>query len=111
MRSIRLRSSSAWISQESARIRQVGYCLSFHRRIQSAFDFRLVLFITVILCQNFFCHEEHGEFAAEKISKLPSGVQAMGDPNQMMNQQKMMMTGMVPQMVMMGIITYFFRLP
>ena len=64
MRSIRLRGGCAWISQESARVRQ-----------------------------NYFCHDKDGEFTAEKIKELPSGMQAMGDPNQMMNQQKMMMTG------------------
>ena len=84
----------------------------------------------MIPSQNYFCHDKDGEFSPEKIKELPSAVQAMGDPNQMMNQQvggdirrflnheavtllyqKMMMTGMVPQMVMMGIITYFFRCP
>jgi hypothetical protein len=58
LRFCRLRSAGVWISQENARVRQ-----------------------------NYFCHEKDGEFSAEKIKDLPSGVAAMGDPSQMMNQQ------------------------
>jgi hypothetical protein len=41
----------------------------------------------LIAPQNYFCHDKDGEFSSEKIKELPSAVQAMGDPNQMMNQQ------------------------
>ncbi len=41
----------------------------------------------LIELQNYFCHDKDGEFSSEKIKELPSAVQAMGDPNQMMNQQ------------------------
>ena len=44
--------------------------------------------LTFFRClQNYFCHEKDGEFSADKIKELPSGVAAMGDPSQMMNQQ------------------------
>jgi hypothetical protein len=52
---------------------------SCRRRLTSPFFFRCL--------QNYFCHEKDGEFSADKIKELPSGVAAMGDPSQMMNQQ------------------------
>ena len=57
----------------------------------------------------FFTDKEKGIFndtAVTKVEKDP--LAAMTDPNMMMQQQKAMITGMLPQMVMMGLISYFF---
>lgn len=57
----------------------------------------------------YFCDKERGVFNDPNVSKSEKDPLAMmQDPNMMMQQQKSMFTVMLPQMVMMGLISFFF---
>ena len=57
----------------------------------------------------FYTDKEKGVFMDTTVTKQDKDpLAAMSDPSIMMQQQKSMFTVMLPQMVMMGIISYFF---
>ncbi|KAJ1469925.1 integral membrane protein DUF106-domain-containing protein [Baffinella frigidus] len=57
----------------------------------------------------FFVDKEKGVFNDTSVTKSEKDPLAMmSDPNMMMQQQKSMFTVMLPQMIMMGLISFFF---
>jgi len=57
----------------------------------------------------YYADKDKGVFADTTVSKVEKDpIAMMSDPNMMMQQQKSMFTVMLPQMVMMGVISYFF---